>query len=237
MDFKKTTRYNEGRSRIAIPERGSQHAGQKNANTPGMSVANTREQRRSRPTAKNRFTRSIATTTAGARAFYRSNPGLVIGGVVLILACIVGAELIRQHNITRTYSAVDPNKIIENLEYQTVLPANKSITELGGWKRVSPPTGDPVYAYTDKIDGISVSISQQPLPKSFTDDLDTQLAELAKKFSATTKIDANGATVYVGTSAKGPQSAILSKNGLLILIKSTDKISDAAWAKYAKSLN
>lgn len=129
------------------------------------------------------------------------------------------------------------NGIVENLEYQTVLPEGKTISELGGWKRVSPSKSDPVYAYLDKIDNVPISVSQQPLPQTFKGGASDQVAELAKKFNATTKLDAGMTQVYIGTSAKGPQSAILTKNGLLILIKSQQKIGDKSWIKYITSLN
>ena len=120
--------------------------------------------------------------------------------------------------------------------YQTVMPNKKSISELGGWKRISPPEKDPVFAYADTIGNVPVSISQQPLPESFKNNTDAQVAELAKKFNATTKIEAGDTAVYIGTSAKGPQSAILAKADLLIMIKSEKKIANTAWADYAKSL-
>jgi len=157
--------------------------------------------------------------------------------VVVIVGSLVVGSSIRQHNLANKTASNDPNKIVENLEYQTVLPSGESISALGGWKRVSPPGSGPVYAYIDAIDGIAISVSQQPLPKSFEGHSDSQVAELAKKFNATTKIDASGTTVYLGTSAKGPQSVILTKNGLLILIKSQGKIEDSSWATYATALN
>jgi hypothetical protein len=158
---------------------------------------------------------------------------LIVGVVSL---AVVGLSIYR-HDTTTSSRASDPNAVIENLEYQTVLPSGKSIDGLGGWKRVSPTGSEPVYAYVDNINGIPVSVSQQPLPNSFKNDIDGQVGELAKKFNATTKLDAGGTTVYLGTSAKGPQSVILTKNGLLILIKSQGKIDDSAWTDYAQSLN
>lgn len=121
-------------------------------------------------------------------------------------------------------------------DYQTVAPYGKSAQELGGWKRVSPPDQDPVFAYTDTIDDVSISVSQQQLPESFLSDTEEQVAELAKKFNATTKIDAFGTTAYLGTSAKGPQSVILTKNDLLIMIKSKSRINNQSWAEYIQSL-
>ena len=120
--------------------------------------------------------------------------------------------------------------------YQTVSPEGMSVKGLGGWKRVSPPGNDPVFAYTDTIDGASIIVSQQPLPKAFKSDPAGQTAELAKKFNATDKIEAGDTIVYLGVSAKGPQSAVLTKNKLLILIKSEKKISNAAWVEYVAAL-
>lgn len=131
----------------------------------------------------------------------------------------------------------NPNSAVTAPHYQTVLPAGKTIRALGGWKRVSPPEKEPVFAYTDAIAGVAVSVSQQPLPKSFKDATDSQVAELAAKFNATDKIDAGDTKAYIGTSAKGPQSVIFAKKRVLVLIKSAKKISDTAWAQYIASLD
>jgi len=115
-------------------------------------------------------------------------------------------------------------------DYKTVVPKDKTVSELGGWKLISPPGKEPVFAYGDTIDGIPISVSQQPLPAG------SQVAEIAQKFNATDKIDADGTTVYVGTSSKGPQSAIFTKNNLLVLIKSESKVSPVSWSNYVKTL-
>lgn len=119
--------------------------------------------------------------------------------------------------------------------FQTVLPKGVSIHDLGGWKRVSPPSSDPVFAYNDTIDNTPVSVSEQELPKGLDSNPD-QVAELAKKFNATTVIDVDGTKVYIGTSAKGPQSVIFTKKRLLILIKSQKVIDNTSWTTYIKSL-
>lgn len=133
-------------------------------------------------------------------------------------------------------TTVGQHKVVENLEYQTVTPRGKTIQQLGGWRRVSPPKSAPVYAYVDTIDGVQVSVSQQPLPDKFIEGTGDKLDELAKGFGATNEITANSVKVYVGTSAKGPQSALFIKNGLLILVKSQKKISNTSWKKYAEEL-
>lgn len=211
MDFKKPTSYDEGRPKLNVPQRGSStRITPQPSQSPGAALKS----------ASLSFIRSVP----------RSKKAVIIAVSVLVIGIIIVWLLIQQHESTVNNNAKLP-------EFQTVLPGTKSISELGGWQRISPPKKDPVFAYTDTIGDIPISISQQPLPASFREDAEGQVAELAKKFSATTKIEADHIKIYVGTSAKGPQSALLTKNGLLILIKSQKKIDDAAWAEYVKALN
>lgn len=121
-------------------------------------------------------------------------------------------------------------------DYDTVLPAGKTISDLGGWTRISPSGRDPVYTYADKIGHTKISVSEQPLPANFETNTAGQIAELAEGFNADQKLTLSGTTVYIGTSAEGPQSVIFSKNKLLILIKSAAKISNDHWAAYINNL-
>lgn len=182
-----------------------------------------------------------AGVTAKTKALFSSRKRIGVAVLVIVAIGAVGVTSLisREQKIAQAEnSQKSENEFIENLEYQTVLPESKSITQLGGWKRVSPPDSDPVYAFTDKIDDTIISVSQQPLPESFKQGgVDNQVADLAKKFNATTSFDAGATTAYIGTSAKGPQSVIFTKNSLLILIKSQAKIDEASWGRYIKSLN
>ena len=126
--------------------------------------------------------------------------------------------------------------VIEETGFQTVLPSDKTISQLGGWQRISPLNTAPVYAYADKIGDVIISVSQQPLPTSFAGSVDEKVAELATAYSATNTLNASGTKVYIGTSAKGPQSTIFTKNDLLILIKSQENIDNDSWIRYISSL-
>lgn len=121
-------------------------------------------------------------------------------------------------------------------EYDTVLPAGKSIRDYGGWTRVSPPNRDPVFAYTDTIGAIPINVSQQPLPKDFADQPEQQVQEFAANYAATKKLNVTDATAFIGNSAKGPQSVIIVMNDLLILIKASAAIPDQDWKIYIESL-
>ena len=120
--------------------------------------------------------------------------------------------------------------------FATLLPAGHTADSLGGWYRVSPPDRDPVYAYVDHIGNIQLDVSEQPLPPSFQTNTSEQIAQLAAGFSATEKLAAGDVTAYIGTSAKGPQSLILTKKGVLILIKSASIVTTDQWIAYIASL-
>ena len=199
-----TNNYTEGRPKLSVPHRRSEHT------TESTSV-DTSTSERTHKTHRLKFTKKsirIITVSVGA---------LVIVG------------------LGTTYY-IDNQPLARAPAYQTVLPNSKSINQLGGWQRISPPKESPIFAYADSINGVAISVSQQPLPESFKENAVSQIAEIARQGYYSTKIAAGTTVVYVGTSVKGPQSAILTKNGLLIFIKSQQKIDDAAWATYVESL-
>lgn len=161
---------------------------------------------------------------------------------LLVIAFIIVSVF---HPLSRSSSAADtpalkapgpPTLQRGDPPYSTVLPAGKTAKSLGGWARVSPPGKNPVYAYIDKIDNVHLNVSEQPLPASFQSDTATKIAQLAQNFNATDKFTDGNTTVYVGNSVAGPQSVILAKDKLLILIKSTDPLTNNQWAAYISSL-
>ena len=121
--------------------------------------------------------------------------------------------------------------------FSSVTPRNTDIKALGGWQKLTPPDGSSVYIYSDTIDGIAVSVSQQSLPKSFKTNVAAKVAEMAKGYNATTEIPAHGTKAYIGTSGDGPQSVLFTKNDVLILIKSRAVVANDSWSAYINSLN
>jgi hypothetical protein len=166
-------------------------------------------------------------STSRIRRFFLTKPTIIS---LVIIGCVVAIIVVRG------IAEGDFSPEAKAPTYTTILPKEKSISELGGWKRISPPKKDPVFAFTDAVDGVPISVSEQPLPESFKNNTDSQVAELAQKFNATDKVDAGGIPVYIGTSSKGPQSVIFTKNNVLVLIKSEKKIQNTSWASYAQSL-
>lgn len=150
--------------------------------------------------------------------------------ILLAIVTIVGVSLLSQQRKNRSAD------MAQTPLYATILPAGKTIKQLGGWNRVSPQGSTPVYSYTDMLESVMISVSQQPLPETFKREPELQTSKLAESYSATTKLDANGTTVYIGTSASGPQSVIFTKQNLLVLIKSQSKINEKVWTVYVQTL-
>lgn len=157
---------------------------------------------------------------------------LIAGGIILAVALVVTISVVTIKIVQQRST----QSIIQSTGYTTVLPEGKSIIQLGGWKRVSPEKSTPVYAYNDTLKGVAISVSQQPLPDSFKGSVGNSVANLAKSYNAVPDAQVGDMVIYIGTSSKGPQSVIFTKEGLLILIKSEKKIENTAWSDYAVSL-
>ena len=121
-------------------------------------------------------------------------------------------------------------------DYPTVLPAGKSIAQLGGWGRVSPPDQAAVFAYADKLSDVPISVTEQPLPANFRADPQSSVTALAQQSGATQVLSAGDSTMHLATTTKGVQEVFLVKNNLLILIRANGKIPDQQWTQYIKSL-
>lgn len=167
---------------------------------------------------------------------------LVLLGSLLILAGIIFLRPGAPHTTTKsptTNSNLSSSRAKlpkETPDFATLLPTGKSAESLGGWTRISPADRNPVYAYPDKLAGIIITVSEQPLPEEFVDDVSGSIQKLAEGYSADRTLDIKGTTVYIGQSVKGPQSVIFAAKGLLILIKSAATIPDEQWINYISSL-
>lgn len=158
---------------------------------------------------------------------------ITVGMVVLLL--IAGAVFFSLQASNKLKEV--EKTVVVTPDFQSFVPSQKTIEQLGGWQKLTPPEGDPYYVYTDSIDGVAISVTQQKLPANFTTDPQTSLASLAEAYSATNSFEAGGTKVYIGNSSKGPQSVLLIKGSVLILIKSENVITDDAWKVYIASLS
>jgi predicted PurR-regulated permease PerM len=155
--------------------------------------------------------------------------------VIVILIASFGAVVITgQLNNTSQPTTTKNN---DSPTFETLLPSSLTANELGGWQKLTPPNNEPYYVYVHAIDNVPIKVSQQQLTSDFKNSLDTNIANIAKAYNASDSFTVNNTKVYIGTNSKGPQSVIFSKNGLLILITSDNKIANESWQNYIKSLN
>lgn len=188
----------------------------------------------------NRHVRKLVTiTTRYVRGLTRTqriqHAAIILG---LIMLCFIAGQTFsrKPHPSQTAQSGTSATLPKETPSFSAILPSGKSATDYGGWTRVSPSDRNAVYAYTDTIDGTSIIVSEQPLPDDFKSDPDGSVQKLAESFSADRTLSAGDYTVYIGKSAKGPQSLIFTTHSLLVLIKSSATVSDDHWVRYIKSL-
>lgn len=93
-----------------------------------------------------------------------------------------------------------------------------------------------VASFSDTVGGVKVTVSQQPMPENFKSNPYGELEKLATSFSATESFAVNDFKVFIGTSAKGPQSLILIKDKKLIFIYAERKLPNTEWVKYIETL-
>ena len=160
------------------------------------------------------------------------NKRLFITAIVMIVIGFsgLGFGIYQAHSSRADQTSGLPN-------FTPVLPKGETIDSLDDWQKLSSPSGDVFYAFVDTVNGVTVNISQQQLPGKFKSDLSNKMLEMARSYNANTKLEANdGVRIYVGTSAKGPQSVLFTKNGVLVLMKSWATIPDADWITYVNSM-
>ncbi len=119
-------------------------------------------------------------------------------------------------------------------DFDTVLPDGKEAETDGG--KIAYDSEKKVVSFRDTIALVPVTVSEQTLPESFKEDTQAKVENLAKSFNANEVINESTPKAYLGTSIKGPQTAIFHKNGLLIFIQSESKIDKNDWAAYITTL-
>lgn len=119
-------------------------------------------------------------------------------------------------------------------DFKIILPEGKEEETESG--KIGYDPQKKVVSFNDKIGVVHITVSQQPLPDSFKNDPEKQLETLAKNFSANEIVVPSNPKVYLGTSAKGPQTAIFYKNDLLVFIQSSSKIDKIDWTDYIRGL-
>lgn len=164
----------------------------------------------------------------------RSKKALIIIALSLLTLGIISVTI--GAVATKNASLESKSSTSSAPDFDPILPQGKTIEQLGGWQRLTPPNNAPYYVFTDSVNSTQITVSQQVLPESFKSNTAQSIQDLAKNYSATEELSVDNGKVYIGTSTKGPQSVIFTMNGLLVLIKSQGTIKNEAWVAYIASL-
>lgn len=159
--------------------------------------------------------------------------GLSAGSLVFVLGIGLVAINVRHH---KAGHSTDGKGVLSASDQKPPFP---SLTPSGDSASPTDKKYDPmkkVVSYTDTIGGVKITVSQQQLPGGFQDNPQEKVKKLAEDFSATDVLSTANPTAYLGTSAKGPQTVIFTKNGLLIFMQSATKIDNHDWASYITSM-
>jgi len=155
---------------------------------------------------------------------------------LVAVASVAGGVLVSQRKetpvavTTASTEVLGQQTVQQQPDFKTIQPDNKTATP------VSYDADKKVASYTDTLENVSITVSQQPLPEGFLADPAGSVEGLAKQFSANEIITAGVHTAYLGTSAKGPQSVVMQRDGLLIFLYSNKEIPAEAWGKYIAAL-
>lgn len=168
--------------------------------------------------------------------FAQKNKGASVGvaAIVLVGAGVFG--IVELRNQTSGADNEGKGVLSENTETPTFeysLPKGNEAVVDGNVRYDSEKK---VVNFQDSIGTTTIVVSQQPLPAGFENDTQEQVRKLAEGFSATKVLSTANPTAYLGTSVKGPQTVIFSKNNLLVFIQSAKRIDDKDWAEYITNL-
>jgi hypothetical protein len=118
--------------------------------------------------------------------------------------------------------------------FNTLLPGDDAKQTTSG--QVAYDRDKKVASFTDTIDEIPLTVSQQALPERFKKDPATEISKFAADINANEKLQIGSLTAYSGVSEKGPQTVVFIKNDVLVFVTASKKLPTAQLIGYIDSL-
>lgn len=91
--------------------------------------------------------------------------------------------------------------------------------------------------FDDEINGVPITVSQQPMPDAFKADPKAGAAKIAKNFGTTDSFMFDDIELNYGQDEKGPQTMIFTKKDLLIFIMTSQQVDKEGLKVYAGNLD
>ncbi len=166
-----------------------------------------------------------------------------VGIGIVSLVIIIGAIFTVKHFFFKPKPVVsmgasqDDAAILTSPTFKPVAPKSKPNLAQGSSQATSFDGKLDSYSFTDSLNGVPLTVSQQPIPATFSS-ASQALSSVAKSMNAKTIIPtSSGLPAYeVFNANTSIQSLVFTMNNLLIFIQSNFQHSNAEWTNYINSL-
>jgi hypothetical protein len=92
------------------------------------------------------------------------------------------------------------------------------------------------YSYTDTIENVPLTVSEQPIPANFSS-AQQAISSIARSMNATSTLKTHGTVAYEAKNSKtSTQTIIFTMDNLLIFMQSNFQHDDGSWENYINSL-
>lgn len=94
-----------------------------------------------------------------------------------------------------------------------------------------------LYTYNDTYKGLTISVSQQPLPEKLRGDV-LKVKQLAETLGTVESFETTNGTAYIATDENsGTQRVVVTHRQLLIFLQSNGTLSPVDWVSYVQNLD
>lgn len=179
-----------------------------------------------------------------SKAFKKNPVRFLLGGLAAAILGVFIIGLLNRPTKTPAGPPVDKAKtgtseaipLNQTPEFSVLLPQGKTAKDVGGFARVSPSGAPSAYAYRDTVNDVDFLVTQQLLPETMKKEPSKEVEKLAISYNATQSVKTEKAEFFIGTNTNGQQSVITYTKSLLILIKTSGKLSNERWQSYIEDL-
>lgn len=158
---------------------------------------------------------------------------IAVVGVLLLVGHFAGKDSNKTSNNSGSGQQTSSEPISHDPPFGPVLPS-KGINK----EKIAYNPERNFAKFDDRINGVAINVSQQPLPENLKKDPESGVEQLAESLGAKQPLQiAGGGIAYISESISGPQIVVLKKFNLLIFIKTGNRVEVDAIVDYINSLN
>lgn len=151
--------------------------------------------------------------------------------VVVLATVFVGTPRLLQFRAQKAMQAATGRKT-ETPAYAPLKPA----TEAGSVAGAGYDGKRQMYKYDDVHNGVTMTISQQPLPDSLRAN-PKEIQKIAESIGAKEKVVTTNGDAYISTDDKtATQRVVVAHRQLLVFIQSSKSMTNAEWVSYIQQL-